>query len=74
MEWCATGRVFGPDEAWLAGWSGRSTSPTTYSRRLRLAGEIATSTSAVSVTLTRALLWRMLGDPTRWLPTGSTPS
>ena len=28
-----------------------------------MAGEIAASTSAVSVTLTRALLWRMLGAP-----------
>jgi enoyl-CoA hydratase/carnithine racemase len=28
-----------------------------------LADEIATTTSAVSVALTRALLWRMLGEP-----------
>jgi enoyl-CoA hydratase/carnithine racemase len=64
MEWCATGRVFGPDEA-LAGGLVRSIHepdellPAAY----ELASEIASSTSAVSVSLTRALLWRMLGAP-----------
>jgi enoyl-CoA hydratase/carnithine racemase len=64
MEWCATGRVFGPEEA-LAGGLVRSVHepdellPAAYA----LAEEIATSSSAVSVTLTRALLWRMLGAP-----------
>lgn len=64
MEWCATGRVFGADEA-LAGGLVRSLHepdallPAAY----ELAGEIAGATSAVSVTLTRALLWRMLGAP-----------
>ncbi len=64
MEWCATGRVFGPDEA-LAGGLVRSVHepddllPAAYA----IAGEIASSVSAVSVTLTRALLWRMLGAP-----------
>ncbi len=64
MEWCATGRVFGPDEA-LAGGLVRSVHepddllPVAY----ELASEIATSASAVSVTLTRAMLWRMLGEP-----------
>ena len=62
MEWCATGRVFGADEA-LAGGLVRSVHepdallPAAYD----MAGEIAANTSAVSVTLTRALLWRMLG-------------
>lgn len=64
MEWCATGRVFGAGEA-LAGGLVRSVHepddllPAAY----ELASEIASSTSAVSVTLTRALLWRMLGEP-----------
>lgn len=64
MEWCATGRTFGADEALAAGLV-RSVHepddllPAAYA----LAGEIATTTSAVSVTLTRALLWRMLGAP-----------
>lgn len=63
MEWCATGRVFGADEA-LAGGLVRSVHapdellPAAYA----LAREIADNTSAVSVALTRALLWRMLGE------------
>jgi len=64
MEWCATGRVFGADEA-LAGGLVRSVHepdellPAAYA----IAGEIASTASAVSVTLTRAMLWRMLGEP-----------
>ncbi len=64
MEWCATGRVFDAHEA-LAGGLVRSLHepddllPAAYA----LATEIASSTSAVSVTLTRAMLWRMLGEP-----------
>lgn len=64
MEWCTTGKVFGADEA-LAGGLVRSVHlpadllPAAHA----LAAEIASSTSAVSVTLTRALLWRMLGEP-----------
>lgn len=61
-EWCFTGRVFGPDEA-LAGGLVRSVHapddllPAAYA----LAGEIASNTSAVSVAVTRQMLWRMLG-------------
>ena len=64
MEWCATGRVFGADEA-LAGGLVRSVhDPDDLLPAAReLAGEIASDTSAVSVALTRALLWRMLGAP-----------
>ena len=64
MEWCATGRVFGADEA-LAGGLVRSVhDPGDLLPAARdLAGEIASDTSAVSVALTRALLWRMLGAP-----------
>jgi enoyl-CoA hydratase/carnithine racemase len=64
MEWCATGRVFGADEA-LAGGLVRSVHepdellPAAYA----LAREIADTTSGVSVAVTRALLWRMLGAP-----------
>jgi enoyl-CoA hydratase/carnithine racemase len=64
MEWCATGNVFGADEA-LAGGLVRAVHepddllPAAYG----LAAEIAANTSAVSVALTRALLWRMLGEP-----------
>jgi len=64
MEWCATGRVFGAEEA-LRGGLVRSVHapdellPAAY----ELAREIADNTSAVSVALTRAMLWRMLGEP-----------
>lgn len=61
-EWCYSGRVFGPDEA-LAGGLVRSVHdpgdllPAAHG----IAREIADNTSAVSVALTRAMLWRMLG-------------
>jgi enoyl-CoA hydratase/carnithine racemase len=64
MEWCATGRVFGADDARDGGLV-RSVHepddllPAAYA----LAGDIVTSASPVSVTLTRAMLWRMLGEP-----------
>jgi enoyl-CoA hydratase/carnithine racemase len=64
MEWCVTGRVMPAEEA-LAGGLLRSLHepddllPAAYA----LAAEIVENTSAVSVTLTRALLWRMLGEP-----------
>lgn len=64
MEWCATGRVFGADEALAAGLVRSVHEPDELlPAAYELAGEIAASTSAVSVTLTRALLWRMLGAP-----------
>jgi enoyl-CoA hydratase/carnithine racemase len=61
-EWTYTGRVFNADEA-LSGGLLRSVVaaedllPTTYG----LAREIADTTSAMSVALTRQMLWRMLG-------------
>jgi enoyl-CoA hydratase/carnithine racemase len=62
MEWCATARVFGPDEA-LAGGLVRSVHPDGELLDVArdLADQIATNASAVSVALTRQLLWRMLG-------------
>jgi enoyl-CoA hydratase/carnithine racemase len=62
MEWSATGRVFGAEEA-LAGGLVRSVHepddllPAAYS----LAREIADNAAPVSVTLTRQMMWRMLG-------------
>jgi enoyl-CoA hydratase/carnithine racemase len=63
-EWCFTGRVFGADEALAAGLV-RSVHPDgeLLDAAYALAGEIAASTSPVSVTLTRQMLWRMLGEP-----------
>lgn len=64
MEWCATGRVFGPDEAMAGGLVRSVLEPDALLPAAHeMAAEIATSTSAVSVTLTRALLWRMLCAP-----------
>lgn len=61
-EWCYSGRVFGPEEA-LAGGLVRSIhEPDELLGAAReLAEEIAQNTSAVSVAMTRAMLWRMLG-------------
>jgi enoyl-CoA hydratase/carnithine racemase len=62
MEWVATGRVFGAQEA-LAG---RLVSRVVPDGQLlatarALAAEIAEHTSAVSVALARQMMWRMLG-------------
>lgn len=61
-EWCFTGRVFPAEEALAARLVSRLVDPeallpTAYG----LAREIAEQTAPVSVTVTRALLWRMLG-------------
>jgi enoyl-CoA hydratase/carnithine racemase len=63
LEWTMTGRVFDAPEA-LAGGLVRSVHapddllPAAYA----LAREIADNTSAVSVAMTRQMLWRMLGE------------
>jgi enoyl-CoA hydratase/carnithine racemase len=63
LEWCYTGRVFGAEEA-LAGGLVRSVHPDgeLLDAAYDLAREIASTTSPVSVTLTRQMLWRMLGE------------
>ena len=62
MEWVATGRVFGADEA-LAGGLVRSIhAPEELLPAARgIAREIADNTAPVSVALARRMLWRMLG-------------
>jgi enoyl-CoA hydratase/carnithine racemase len=62
-EWTYTGRVFGPDEALAAGLV-RSVHPDDelLPAAYELAREIADNTSGASVALTRAMLWRMLGE------------
>jgi enoyl-CoA hydratase/carnithine racemase len=61
-EWCFTGRVFAAEEALAGRLVSRVVPPDALLETARaLAREIADNTSAVSVAVTRALLWRMLG-------------
>lgn len=61
LEWCYTGRLFGAEEALDAGLVRSLHEPDQLLDAARaLAVEIARSTSAVSITLTRQMLWRML--------------
>jgi enoyl-CoA hydratase/carnithine racemase len=67
MEWVATGRVFPAAEALAGGLVSRvlpdaELLPTARS----IAGEIVENTSAVSVALSRQMLWSMLGASTPW--------
>jgi len=61
-EWCYSGRVFGADEA-LEGGLVRSVVPADelLPTARAIAQEFAKNTSAMSVTLSRHMLWRMLG-------------
>jgi enoyl-CoA hydratase/carnithine racemase len=61
-EWVYTGRVFPAEEALAGGLVSRVVAPEALLETARaLAREIADNTSAMSVALSRALLWRMLG-------------
>ena len=62
MEWVATGRVFDAPEALEGGLVSRVVAPDALLPTAReLATEIAENTSAVSVALSRQMLWKMLG-------------
>jgi enoyl-CoA hydratase/carnithine racemase len=61
-EWVYTGRVFPAEEALQAGLISQLVAPDQLLPTAHaLAREIADNTSAMSVTLSRQLLWRMLG-------------
>ena len=61
-EWVMTGRVFPAEEALAARLVSRVVAPEALLDTARALGrEIADNTSAMSVTLARQLLWRMLG-------------
>jgi enoyl-CoA hydratase/carnithine racemase len=63
-EWAYTGRIFPAEEAHAARLVSRVVEPTEVVTTARaIAREIAENTSAVSVALTRRLLWTMLGAP-----------
>ena len=62
MEWVSTGRVFGAEEALAGRLVSRVLPPEELLPAAQALGrEIAEHTSAVSVALSRQLLWRMLG-------------
>src|SRR5439155_7495767 len=64
VDWSVTGRIFGADEALRAGLVRELVAPAeVLPRAIEVAREIAASTSAVSVALTRQMLWRQLGAP-----------
>jgi enoyl-CoA hydratase/carnithine racemase len=61
-EWVYTGRVFGPEEALAGRLVSRVVPPDALMPTARqLAREIADNTSAVSVTLARQMMWKLLG-------------
>jgi len=64
MEWVATGRVFGAEEALAAGLVRSLHEPDDLLPAARqIAREIAENTAPVSVALSRQMMWRMLGEP-----------
>ncbi len=62
LEWCYSGKVFKADEA-LRGGLVRSVHPQAELMKVarEIAQEIADNTAAVSTSLTRHMMWRMLG-------------
>ncbi len=60
LEWCMTGRIFGADEAKEHGLVRSVHAPADLLKAAHeLAHEIAANTSAISVAMTRAMLWRL---------------
>lgn len=64
MSWCLSGRVFGAEEALKGGLVSEVVPADQLLARARaLAEEIASETAPVSIALTRAMLWRLSGEP-----------
>ena len=62
VDWCMTGRVFGPQEALEGGLISNICSPETLLECAHtIARDIIDNTSPVSVALTRQMLWKSLG-------------
>lgn len=67
MEWVATGRLIGSDEALATGLASyRVPDDAVLDHALELADEIARHTSPVAVAASRQLLWGMLTAPHPW--------
>ena len=61
LEWCYTGRVFAAEEAKAGGLVRSVHAPGLLMNEAReIAREIAQNTSAVSVAMTRAMMWRLM--------------
>ncbi len=61
LEWCYSGRVFDAAEAKDGGLVRSTHAPDELMEAARaLAGEIAENTSAISVAMTRAMMWRLM--------------
>ncbi|MEE4199827.1 crotonase/enoyl-CoA hydratase family protein [Erythrobacter sp.] len=61
LEWCYSGRIFGADEAKAGGLVRSIHEPEQLLYEAQnLAREIAENTSAVSVAMTRAMMWRLM--------------
>ena len=64
LRWAISGRTFGAEEALSGGLVSELTEPADIlSRAKQIAEELTSETSAVSVALTRQLLWRFAGAP-----------
>jgi enoyl-CoA hydratase/carnithine racemase len=64
VDWAVTGRIFDAQEAFARGLVGElRPADEVLPRAQELAAAIAGQTSAVSVALTRQMLWRQLGSP-----------
>jgi enoyl-CoA hydratase/carnithine racemase len=64
LRWCLSGRVFEADEAHKGGLVSEVVEPTELLNRAKeIAREMTAETSAVSIALTRQMLWRFAGAP-----------
>ncbi|WP_050424440.1 enoyl-CoA hydratase-related protein [Bradyrhizobium tropiciagri] len=64
LRWCLSGRTFDADEALQGGLVSEVVEPDALLERARqIAHEMTAETSAVSVALTRQMLWRFAGAP-----------
>jgi enoyl-CoA hydratase/carnithine racemase len=67
MDWALSGRLFGADEALTGGLVSAIVDDELLAETaLGLARDIVSNTSAVSVAVTRRMLWSMLGEPSPW--------